>query len=133
MSNRSVRGTNSLSSGSAQNSGAILAAVVIVNHPEGQPDQLVFVPVCAGCGGPILDFDEANLVLEDHEPDEPGAFGEPFMIDGLRVLPVHGTLRAYHWPCDSGEVPWVRLSTVLREDQRTLRSLVSVGDERDRD
>ena len=65
---------------------------------------------------PITNFDEANLVTEDWEEDEPMTeFGR---IEDMPLLLHPGTVRVYHSQCDSRAKPWVRLSSVLRNDQR---------------
>jgi hypothetical protein len=93
-----------------------LGLYVIEWHHRGLPDELVYIPRCNRCGKPITDPDQANLVTEDCQEDEP--LKEVGRIEDLPLLLHPGRVRIYHFECDSGATPWRRLSTVLRKDQR---------------
>jgi hypothetical protein len=85
---------------------------------RGEREEIYFLPVCAVCGEPIRDFEEANVVTMGHESVAPleslGALGEgeAFRLSGTAVV--------VHFGCDRHKwVPWIRATSVFCRDQRS--------------
>jgi hypothetical protein len=82
---------------------------------------LGILPVCAKCGQPITNFEQANLAV-DGSGDPIGPAQD---VDGLGLQPLEGRVIAIHWKCDRREHwPWKPLSSVFRADQRSNRDLL---------
>jgi len=80
----------------------------------GADDELVYLPICSRCRRPIIDLDSAKLVVEGNPQNRLEPVGRLGRRSLQRFL---GEVRAYHFECDSGEVPWTRLSAVVKSDQ----------------
>jgi hypothetical protein len=84
---------------------------------KGQPAEIYYVPVCAECGDPILDFRSANVSTLDETEDDLipiGTLGDA----KASIIPSKGAF-AYHKHCDeSGRSPWVGAHCVFQRDQR---------------
>lgn len=90
---------------------------------EGNDEEHLWLPVCDGCGDRIDNFDEANIVMANVD-------GSRYGTDPVEVFPIGpsgttshqilGEGKVYHFNCEPkpGSYPWMRLSQVLREDQR---------------
>jgi hypothetical protein len=92
--------------------------------------ELVFLPVCAECGKPITDLDNANLVVantangsDENDADDTNEIS----ADGMRLQRINGRVLAFHTQCDPGNHrPWVRASQVLRANQTGPRSILGI-------
>jgi hypothetical protein len=79
-----------------------------------------YVPVCDVCQKPILNFEEANVVVKGWKPSAESRPAESLgSVDGTEFFRVPGVAVAVHFECDRHEwKPWVRLSSVFGRDQR---------------
>ena len=78
-------------------------------------EKLVFLPICARCGQPILEFDRANAVVLSESgfalPDP----SQRAIVEGHELDPIQGEVVALHYRCDTRhEKPWVPADFVLR-------------------
>lgn len=114
-----------------------LKLFVIAQHEAGYCDEYLLLPICDGCGRPILDFEKANVIY-DHGPlkdpvQKPVDTGLTLSRVPLLSLADVG-ISVFHWECDATPedhfTGWTRLSNVLREDQRTDFDRICAGEPR---
>jgi len=96
---------------------------VIEYHHEGYMDEIVHLPICDGCGKPITNFEEANLISDMGPLGDETKLGEVVgRLNGapLRVQPCE--LKAFHFACDKTEdshfTGWTRIGRVFRNEQQ---------------
>jgi len=79
-----------------------------------------YLPTCAICNKPILDFESANVVVQGWHPSPDLPPTESLgSVKGTEFFRVPGVAIAVHFECDKQEWrPWVRLSSVFSQDQR---------------
>jgi hypothetical protein len=94
---------------------ACLASVILEKHHFGEPDEIVFLPICSACRKVITDLKSANIEAVDGTPIPVGE------MDGMPISRVDGPVFIFHKPeCVSRRLlgPWKRADTVIRNDQR---------------
>jgi hypothetical protein len=74
------------------------------------------VPLCHFCRKPVLNFEEANVVVLGFENTPQEYLGT---IDDAEFFRLPGVAVVLHFKCDqSGSVPWIRSSSIFCKDQR---------------
>src|SRR5260370_177987 len=99
---------------------AFFLMATVIRRPK-TGDEIFFLPVCAVCDKPIINFADANVVVfnadgedEDYSPLEPLAD----LGRGEELLKIPGVPVAVHKECDRDHwKPWKPLRTVLKMDQ----------------
>lgn len=82
-------------------------------------NEIVFLPLCNGCGEPITRFAEANIVTLSDPESENAPLQSLGTIDGASLDRLPGKAIALHKACDrDGNYPWAPLDTILKSDQR---------------
>jgi hypothetical protein len=82
-------------------------------------EEFYHLPLCGVCHAPIVDFEQANVVVVGSEIGEPRESLEPLgKIGNAEFFRLPGTAIAVHFKCDQGWMPWVRASSVFCKDQR---------------
>ena len=87
---------------------------------RGEREEFFHVPLCHACHKPVLDFEEANVVVIGHNwtTDSLESLGT---LDGAEVSRLPGTAVVVHIACDQREwKPWIRATSVFCQDQRRL-------------
>jgi hypothetical protein len=84
---------------------------------RGDHESFYHLPTCGICGKPIVDFDQANVVvvgsaLTDDPQESLGT------VDGAELFRLPGKAVVVHFGCDQGWTPWVRATSVFCKDQR---------------
>jgi hypothetical protein len=101
----------------ASNSNRGTRLIPLMLEREGQPAEIFYVPECAECGRPILDFQMANISTVDESEEDPipiGKLGDA----NASIIPSAGAF-AFHKDCDeTGRSPWVTAHCVFQTDQR---------------
>jgi hypothetical protein len=78
-------------------------------------DELRFVPVCYGCGEPVLDVTEANVAVVGGTGARPESVGT---YKGAKVSRLYGRAFVFCWPCDrkaGHNVPWTAAAFTFRD------------------
>jgi len=93
-------------------------------HTQGEADEYIYLPICAGCDEPITDFESANVIADygslGSEPKDPVPAGT---LSGVLLSrqPLE-SLECFHIRCDPRDHKrfqgWARCSTIFRKDQR---------------
>jgi hypothetical protein len=93
--------------------------VPLLFRRKGLRDEIVYAPLCAGCGKPVLNLEDANVCcVEDNWEGN----GEVLLNENGLTVTRLGTIPAsvYHkGDCDSGGKPWTGANYVFRVDQRS--------------
>src|SRR6267142_6549516 len=80
---------------------------------RGEREEFFHVPLCHTCHKPVLDFEEANVVVIGHNwtTDSLESLGT---LDGAEVSRLPGTAVVVHIACDQREwKPWIRATSVF--------------------
>jgi hypothetical protein len=93
----------------------IATQLVPVLLRRGDQESFYHLPLCHMCHKPILDFEEANVVVLGFESAPQELLGT---LDGAELFRVPGRAVVVHFACDQGWMPWVRASSVFCRDQR---------------
>jgi hypothetical protein len=101
----------------ASNSNRGTRLIPLMLEREGQPAEIFYVPECAECGRPILDFQMANISTVDETEQDLIPIGE-LGDANVSIIPSAGAF-AFHKECDeTGRSPWVTAHCVFQTDQR---------------
>src|ERR1700693_403043 len=84
---------------------------------RGEREEFFHVPICHACHEPVLDFEEANVVVIGH--DWTDCLESLETLDGAELSRLPGTAVVVHIACDQREwKPWIRATSVFCQDQR---------------
>jgi hypothetical protein len=105
-----------------------IGAYVLKFSRDGHSDEIVFLPECSGCGEPITELDQHNLVADYGPLDtrELGAEVPATTVDETLVTKLRcESVDAYHHWCDPNRpdrfTGWTRLACVFKLDQSPVR------------
>jgi hypothetical protein len=90
---------------------------------KGEPAEIYYVPTCAECGDPILDFRSANVSTVDETEEDLIPIG---MLGDAKasIIPSKGAF-TYHKGCDeSGRSPWVGAHCIFRNERYSFEKRV---------
>jgi len=91
--------------------------VPLVLKRPGQADEIFYVPECAACGKPILDFRSGNVSVVNEAERDAVPIGKVDDAEAFEIIS-DGAF-TFHKECDeSGHSPWVTSHCVFRNDQR---------------
>jgi hypothetical protein len=89
----------------------------LVLRRKGFGDEIIYVPECASCRKPILDFRAANISVVNEAFRDEVPVGKVDTADAFEI--VSDGAWAFHKECDqTGRSPWVTSHCVFRNDQR---------------
>jgi hypothetical protein len=89
----------------------------LVLRRKGFGDEILYVPECASCGKPILDFQDANISVVNEACRDEVPVGKVDTADAFEII--SDGAWAFHKSCDeTGRSPWVSSNCVFRNDQR---------------
>jgi hypothetical protein len=91
--------------------------IPIALERKGQPGETYYVPECAACGRPILNFREANISTLGETEDELIPIGKLGDADAF-VIPSAGAFAFCKTCDDTSHSPWVGAHCVFKNDQR---------------
>jgi len=91
--------------------------VPIALERKGQPAETFYVPECAACGRPILNFREANISTVRETEEELIPIGKLNDADAF-IIPSSGAFAFCKTCDDTAHAPWIGAHCVFKHDQR---------------